>query len=265
MQDFPLPDLLALDRCLGQLIARPGINGDFMRKFLPIALILGAIAAPLSAQTLPDNITVEADRGQSEELDKGVGLMQSGQPAEALKVFSGIIDTYEASHTSGTPYRCTYAETVDATVAHANRELKGQKFILAGEIWCTALWGKGFVLIDLDRSAEAGPFLARAVEMMPMNAHFINEYAEWYKTKRDWTRSHDLFKRAWETVDHDKQGNDRKVAGRSLRGMAFDLVEMGDLDQAEKLLALSLEYDPESAGKVQNELNYIAGIKATTK
>jgi tetratricopeptide (TPR) repeat protein len=137
--------------------------------------------------------------------------------------------------------------------------------VLGNEEWCTALWGKGFGLIDLNRSAEAGPFLAKAVEMDPGNAHFINEYAEWFKAQQQFKRSKELFTQAWETVGHDKQGPDRKVAARSLRGIAFDLIELGDLDGAEKLYRQSLEYEHEAKDKVQQELDYLAEQRAKLK
>jgi tetratricopeptide (TPR) repeat protein len=156
------------------------------------------------------------------------------------------------------PYRCAYSTDAKRTVEHAVKQLGGKKFILGSDVWCAALWGKGFVLIDLGRSPEAGEFLARSVEMAPMNAHYINEYAEWYKPQRDWKKSYALFERAWQTVDRDVKGPERKIAARALRGMGFNLIELGDLDQAEHFLRLSLEYEPEAAAKVKGELDFIA-------
>lgn len=236
---------------------------------LPFALLTAALLAhgpaALAQQvqiSVPGNVVYEPGRDLGEELGKGVVLMQQGQPAEAEKIFSKIIKAYEKNHDPAVPYRCSYPEDAQRTVDHAVKQLGDKRFILGSDVWCAALWGKGFVLIDLGRSSEAGEYLARSVEMMPFSAHFINEYAEWYKPQRDWKKSYALFERAWQTVDRDVKGRDRKIAARALRGMAFNLIELGDLDQAEHFLKLSLEYEPEAAAKVRGELDYIAEQRA---
>ena len=240
-----------------------------MRIHLPfaaLAAVLLASASSLAAQpvelSIPGYVTHEPGREQGEELNTGVSLMLEGKPAEAEKVFTKIINAYEKSHDPAVPYRCAYSTDAKRTVEHAIKQLGGKKFILGSDVWCAALWGKGFVLIDLGRSSEAGQYLARSVEMAPMNAHFINEYAEWYKPQRQWQNSYKLFERAWQTVDRDVKGPERKVAARALRGMAFNQIEMGDLDQAEHFLKLSLDYEPEAAAKVKGELDYIAQQRA---
>jgi tetratricopeptide (TPR) repeat protein len=207
-------------------------------------------------------VTVESDRPHGDELMDGVNLLQTGKPADAERIFSAIIAAFEASHDPAVPYRCAYADKSKPTIDYASKTLNGKKFILGSDVWCAALWGKGFALIDLNRSEEAGVYLARSVEMAPMEAHYINEYAEWFKPRREWRTSFGLFERAWRTVDHDKKGPDRKVAARSLRGMAFNQIELDDLDQAEKLYRQSLEYEPEAATKVQAELDYIVQQRA---
>lgn len=231
-----------------------------MRRFLSaFALVLVASAAPALAQSdLPANVTIDADSTFDKDIAEGIRLLNGGKPAEAERVFSRIIAGYEARYKGAALYRCTYAEQADATYKHANKELRGRNFVLGGDTWCTALWGKGFVLIDLKRNAEARPFLARSVEMMPLNGHFINEYAEWYKSNRDWARSYDLFRAAFDTTSKDPKGMDRTIAARALRGMAFNLIETGQYDEAERKLQQSLEYQPEAASKVKAELDYIA-------
>ncbi len=242
-----------------------------MRTVASIALTLAlmsfapAKAAPASATAesdLPNFVKMEPGRPHAAELDQGIALLQSGKPAQAEAIFSVIIADMEKTHDPAVPFRCVFTESVQQTIAYTTRELGQKTFIVGSDVWCTALWGKGFALIDLRRSEEAGTFLARSVEMMPVNAHFINEYAEWYKSKREWKASYDLFLRAWHTVGHDAQGTDRKIAARALRGMGYNLIEQGDLDGAERLYRQSLDYEPEAAGKVQQELDYIKEQKA---
>ena len=240
-----------------------------MRRLSAAALALtfmsldpAAAAAAPDEEALPNYVKIEAGRPHAAELDSAVALLLSGKPDKAEAIFSVIIADMEKTHDPAVPFRCVFAESVQQTIAYTTKDLGQKPFILGSDVWCTALWGKGFALIDLRRSEEAGPFLARAVEMMPVNAHFINEYAEWYKSKRNFKTSFDLFLRAWHTVGHDVTGSDRKIAARSLRGMAYNQIEQGDLDGAERLYRQSLDYEPEAAGKVQQELDYIKEQKA---
>ena len=242
-----------------------------MRRLVTLAVGLVWLGSSLPAfaqqsSAVPSAaIAMEPGTRFDEKMLEGVNLLQSGKPAEALKIFDAVITSYEASHDSVVPFRCTSIEAAKDTISYAANSLKGGKFILGSEEWCTALWGKGFALIDLGKSTEAGPYLARAVEMDPMNAHYINEYAEWFKPQRQWQQSYDLFLRAWRTVDHDRKGLHRRVAARALRGMAFNMIELGDLNEAERLYRQSLDYEPEAATKVQNELDYIGDAKQGKK
>lgn len=228
------------------------------------ALLIGVqpLAAQAPASPVPSFVTVEAGRPHSEELAKAVDLLLRGKPAEAEKMFSAIIAAFESGHDAAVPYRCAYSDTAAATIEYTTRELKGKPFILGGDVWCTALWGKGFALIDLNRSDEAGTYLARSVAMAPLEGHYINEYAEWYKSRHDWMTSYNLFERAWQTEDHDPKGDKRRIAARALRGMAYNMIELGDLDQAEKLYKQSLDYEPEAEAKVNAELQFIAQKRA---
>ena len=239
---------------------------------LGIAFALLGLSAPALAQKAgsrpADGVMVEPDTQFDAQLLEGLQLLNAGKPAAAIKIFDPIIASYDAKYGAAIAYRCATAASAKDTLADAVMSAataKSRNIVLGSEEWCTALFGKGFALIDLGKPEEAGPYLARAVEMDPLNAHFINEYAEWFKPQRKWQQSYDLFLRAWRTVDHDKKGLNRRVAARSLRGMAFNLIELGDLKEAERLYRQSLEYEPEAAAKVQGELDYIADARAKQK
>lgn len=240
-------------------------SGFLLSIGLTLAVIVTIPAA--SAETVGvighggSKITMEPLGPEQDEVVKGLKLVAAGQPAEAEKVFTSVIAQFEASHDPAIPYRCTRdGDSAKRTIKLSAAGLNGKDYILGGFVWCAALFGKGYALIDLQRPDDAGPYLARAVEMAPADAHYVNEYAEWFKTRRQWQKSYDLFAQAWDVVDRDKQGRDRKIAARALRGMAYNKVEMGELDAAEKLNRQSQEYEPENVG-VRSELEYIAKLK----
>lgn len=238
-----------------------------MRSTLAAALAVTmafAAVSPAAAQTATGNAAAASDfeERQTQALIKAFRLSNDGKPGEALSIFTEVIAAYEKGVKSNVIYRCAgSSEQALGGLLEAITTNPDKDAVAVSRNWCAALFGKGFVLIDLGRPAEARDYLAKAVEMEPDNAHYINEYAEWYKGDRQWNRSYDLFTRAWDIVSHDKNGPDRRMAARSLRGMAFNLIELGDLDKAEKLLNQSLDYEPEAKAKVENELAYIASMR----
>lgn len=233
---------------------------------LTVTLALTAIPAQAANSTAPDASVSESQAAENEALSKAFKLLYQGKAAEAEPIFSAIIARYDQVANPSVTYRCASDPAGSLSVLlMAAADNPKQDVVALGPNWCDALFGRGFALIDLNRPAEAGPFLAKAVEMDPLNPHYLNEYAEWFKSQRLWQRSFDLFEQAWEMVSHDKKGPKRKIAARSLRGMAFNLIELGKLDRAEKLFKQSLEYEPEAAAKVQGELDYITDARAKQK
>ena len=219
-----------------------------------------ATASPAAAALPPAATDSDASALATERknLDNAFELARQGKAAEAEAIFSAVIADYDRKAQPGITYRCAEdsahaLETMIGGIA-ANPD-KGM--VVLGANWCDALFGEGFVLIDLNRASEAEPFLARAVEMAPTNAHYLNEYAEWYKSHHQWQRAYDLFAHAWDIVDHDKKGSDRKIAARALRGMGFTQIELGNYNDAEKLFKRSLDYEPEKQSAVDGELQYI--------
>ena len=237
-----------------------------------VALALVQAVPVVAAPSPPPGVVAEikadqAEVDQAKLLAQAFTLVNQGKPAEAEAIFSAVIAEKEAQAKPGQVYFCAdnFADMMTVSMAAGKLLQPGSVAVVQGPNWCDALFGEGFALIDLNRSSEAEPFLARAVEMAPTNAHYLNEYAEWYKAHHQWQKAHDLFARAWDIVDQDKKGPDRRIAARALRGMGFTLIELGNLDDAERQFKLSLKYEPEAAGKVQGELDYIAQQRAALK
>ena len=221
---------------------------------------IGLATLLASSPAAATEVTIALENAHAEELHQAFQLVSSGDPAGAEKIFTAVIAAYEVRANPNMIYRCAKDLKDAAGVSILSTVNTTKDITILGSGWCDALFGKGFVLVDLNRSAEAESFLARAVEMGPTDPHYLNEYAEWHKTRRKWERSLDLFTRAWNMVDRSTSGPNRKIAARALRGMGFNQIELGDLDEAERHFKQSKEYDPENRG-ADNELKYIDDLR----
>lgn len=164
----------------------------------------------------------------------------------------------DASYVCTTDATDTLTKLLGATIAG-----KGTTIAVSYD-YCWALFAKGFALIDLRRGSEAEPFLRRASAMAPDNAHFLNEYAEWHKSARQWQTSYDLFAKSAAMADAQPADERAKRHARALRGMGFNLIELGRLDDAEAKFNESLKLESGNRNAV-NELKYIAELRAKAK
>lgn len=223
----------------------------------PIACLGVACSGPAFARDIGGsaavvNTALHVD--SRNDVSKGFALIRAGKPAQAVKMFDSVILASEQALGGDARPRLCQSDAAAAPVAAG-------KAVAVSSAVCDAHFGKGYALVDLGRGDLAEAELRRATELAPDNAHFANEYAELFKSRREWQRSYDLFAHAWAIVDKSTAGEDAKVAARALRGMGYTRIEMGRLDDAAKLFRQSLDYDPSNVG-AKTELDFIAQKQA---
>ena len=235
-----------------------------MKSLLKFGLGLLATAAICAGSASANTVVIALEDAHKAELSNALQLLNNGKLDQAEPIFAAVIAAYEAQAKPGQIYRCA-DDTTDAIKASLFAAAAPEKDVtVLGPGWCLALFGEGFALIDLNRASEAEAFLGRALEMAPTKPHYVNEYAEWFKTHRQWQKAYELFAQAWDMVDHDQNGPDRRIAARALRGMGFTQIELGELERAEKLFKRSLEFEPEKQSAVAGELQYIRDQRKKT-
>lgn len=202
-----------------------------------------------------------ADNRNKHRTSRGFGFIRSGQPDKAIAEFDAVIAASERQYIDDSrPRFCARDERDVARIADA-ADTGGKDTVLIDPAICDAYFGKGFALIDMGRGDLAEAELRRATELAPFDAHYANEYAELFKSRRQWDSSLALFTRAWEVVDKNPAGPDARIAARSLRGIGYSEMMLGDLNEAERRFRQSLEFEPgnKAAGV---ELGFIARKKA---
>ena len=237
------------------------VSVGLTRALIAIAIAAGALAMP--AARAADMTSEEARTA----VQNALGEKTRGNIDGVIPLLDPVIAAFEAMRAKA-PSFCAennqqtliilLGAAVDAEKGKARKQ-SGSTFVVDGA-YCTALFVKGFVLIDTGHPAEAEGFLRQAHETAPYNAHFLNEYAEWYKTAGQWQRSHDLFAQALELAEmaNDVEKGPRKA--RALRGMGYAEIELGKLNDAERHMRESQKYEPDSRA-AKSELDYITSLR----
>lgn len=232
---------------------------------IPGICVATALAAPVHADTvsgvaanLASQLAAAPDAQNRQRTSKGFSLIRAGRPQQAITEFDAVIAAADRQYSRDPRPRLCAA---DEAKARQFASAAGEEAVLIDPAVCDAHFGKGFALVDMGKGNLAEAELRRATELAPYEPHYFNEYAELFKSRREWQKSHALFAHAWAIVDKDKTGPDSKMAARALRGMGYTSIELGQLDEAEKLFRQSLEYEPDSE-PARIELNHIARKKA---
>ena len=185
------------------------------------------------------------------DLARGFDMLRAGRQAQAVALFDRVIARLDPPAQGDA--RARFCGSQGAEAVHGA--------VTLDPAVCDAHFGRGFALIDLGRGDLAEAALRRATEMAPTNAHYANEYAELYKSRREWAESYRLFARAWSVADKTPGSPDASVAARALRGMGFNKMQLGDYDAAEELFRRSQAFEPDSLA-AKAELGHLARRKA---
>ncbi|MEY2519906.1 MAG: hypothetical protein QOF24_1665 [Verrucomicrobiota bacterium] len=136
--------------------------------------------------------------------------------------------------------------------------------IVLSSTWASAYFLKSYALQDLHHLGEAKSAIKLALELSPWSSLYLSELGSIYKLEKDWAGAREVFERAEE---HAALSPDNlKAAELSLarRGLGYVLVELGQLDEAEKKYQQCLKENPKDK-KATAELEYVRGLKAKAK
>ncbi|NYT39839.1 tetratricopeptide repeat protein [Sphingomonas sp. R-74633] len=223
---------------------------------LALALLLATTSVGTAfAQQSP------AETARDSRLSEIIQLIQGGQPQQAVDKLNPLIVEYQAAYPGDTQKLCKVEDYETAAYAALPG---GKSATLVEGGWCIALWAKGFAMIDLNQLDGSVLFLERAVTMAPLHPHYLSELGYAYQAQKQWQRSYDLYARAADAAKRESGERQVKSLRRAWFGMAYDLIELGQLDQAEIYLRKCLTLTPDDQ-KVKDELQYILDEKAKKK
>lgn len=222
---------------------------------LLIALLLGTAGASPSVPATHQQAPVEKVRDA--RLSQALTALLAKNNALALQLFDPLLAEYEALHRNEKS-QIFCAEGAQETLLYLTESAAAKpprNAIAIAPDWCLALWGKGYVLIDMGKPEAGIPFLQKAIAMRPHRAQYLNELGYAFKQLKDWPASLDAYRRAEEAAE--ASGPDRaRDLGRAWFGIAYVMVELGRWDDAEALLQKCLKLDPNNVN-AKSELEYI--------
>jgi Flp pilus assembly protein TadD len=227
---------------------------------------LAALAYPLvaGAQTTPATTRQSVEEADQKVVREALAALHAKAPEQAITLIDPLLADYEKRY-AGEKRRIYCAKNTQQMLLYMGQATAAhQDAVALDSIWCTALWLKGYALVEMHQHDVAMPFLERAVALSPSDPQFLTELGYGYQVQKKWQLSYDTYARAAEGAA--LQDGDAKK--RSLRlawfGQAYALIELGRLDEAEKLLVDTLALTPDDE-KIKGELRYVREEKAKRK
>jgi tetratricopeptide (TPR) repeat protein len=194
-------------------------------------------------------------------LDTATSLAAQKKPTEALEKCDTILGRFE-SHYAGVSETVYCARTPTETLLYLTKRAEEQKSAIAISMtWADTYYLKAYVLQELGRRDEAKAALKKALELSPRNAAYLSEMGHMYQVEKNWVESSNQFKAALDNANFSPENIRTAEIGRARRGLAYDLVELGDLAGAEKLYLECLADDPDDR-RAQQELVYVRSQQA---
>jgi tetratricopeptide (TPR) repeat protein len=250
---------------------------------MPVALWLlassaGAIAAGTAATPSANNISVVVptegtpadarDVAAQRRVEEANDLIQAKRPEAALPILDAVLADFATRFPAGQS-RYYVARTDNESTHYLVLSLLGPEAGKTGtsvlrNAWSYAWYRKGYALVELQRPAEARAALDQALALSPVNALILIERAEASKLLRDWPTAMAFYREAEAAAEFSPEGEASLERSQAMRGQAFVYIEVGQLDDAEKVLRACLKLNARDA-RAQQELDYIAKLRAAGK
>lgn len=194
--------------------------------------------------------------------DAGMALIKNKNPGKAVELMRPVLADFEKQY-AGEKRDIFCALTPEqssrykADAAKANRAA-----ITIDSGWCRAQYVNGYALIDLNKLPEAQTAFERLVKFAPQNARYLNELGYIYLKQKKWQLSLDVYRRA-ETAADLTPARAKEERCLALKGVGYNLIELGDLNAAEAAYRKCLNIDPTDEDSVR-ELKYIENQRKDT-
>lgn len=227
------------------------------------ALVLAVQAAPSPAPP-PADKAPSLDQRMMPQLQAAAQAVRAHQPQAAIDTLAPVLAAYDADLARETR-RIYCGMSVQETLLYLAMAAKDKVAAVAlPPGYCTALYLKGYALVDLGRVAEAKAIYERLMVLAPMYAQYQTEYGQLIRLEKDWPRMLAICTKAGEAAAIADPAIKPMQQGAALRCQGYALTELHRYDEAEKRYRDALALNPKDA-IAQHELGYIAQQRAKAK
>jgi len=191
-------------------------------------------------------------------------LIDGKKPQAAIEKCEKVIALFKA-HYANTKEKIYCARSSAESLGYLLKAAADkQNAIALSATWADAYFIKSYALQELGRMAEAKLTAQRAVELSPWSSHYLSELGNIYALEKNWANAKETFEIAEEHAPLSPDSAKATELGRARRGIAYVLVELGRLDEAEKKYQQCLKENPNDT-KAAEELEYVRSLKAKSK
>ena len=234
----------------------------------------GSKASAARVATKPDSGATSAqldDEVQGSLLDKGMQSVQQGNSSEAVDIADQVIAHYESKYSDAKTRWYVARSTqesllylVSATVGAEKGRDQRNATVVTSVAWPDAYYLKAYALVEMGDLDHGKVPLERALALMPRNSQYLSELGNIYQADKNWPKAMQDYTDAEATSEFSYPHVKLRDKTRAKRGIAFVLVELGKLDEAEKQYRECLALDPNDSHSPQ-ELEYIRLLRLEKK
>jgi tetratricopeptide (TPR) repeat protein len=219
-----------------------------MTKMTGLVIAAMLAASPMSAAGQDK----DRDAAAAATIGHAFSAIQAGNPAQALSMVDPLVASFEKDF-AGEKRHVYCSQTAEQEGYYLTTAGGTGAVRLVPSTWCEALYVKAFALVDLDRLDDAQSTFERLITFAPKHSRYLNELAYVFLKKKEWQRSIDAYTNAEAAASFTPGRRDYERCV-SFRGIGYDLVELGRLDDAEaayrKCLAI-IPDEPKSLGEIE--------------
>ena len=190
--------------------------------------------------------------------------IESKNPAAAIAKCDAVISAYKA-HYGDSKQKIFCARSPEENLLLMMKAAGDKNNAIAlSFIWSDAYFMKAYASEDLGRTSEAKATLQQALKMSPFNAQYLAEMGQIYAREKNWSKAEQLYREAEDNASLSPPVSKTDDLAKARRGLGYVLVELGELDEAEKKYQQCIAANPNDT-KAKAELQYVRELKAKRK
>jgi len=190
--------------------------------------------------------------------------IESKNPAAAIAKRDAVISAYKA-HYGDSKQKIFCARSPEESLLLMMKAAGDKNNAIAlSFIWSDAYFMKAYASEDLGRTSEAKATLQQALQMSPFNAQYLAEMGQIYAREKNWSKAEQLYREAEDNASLSPPVSKTDDLAKARRGLGYVLVELGELDEAEKKYQQCIAANPNDT-KAKAELQYVRELKAKRK